>query len=234
MSLQQITALISGQLKRHVTSYQMSKLTGPGTGPAALRILTELALALDARDIPVSYNHRRDLAASTTLIGDTTWAWMVRDAGMRADPRRHAQNARRYLYELLTSCCLRTAPPPYQVTTASAQAGYNTFTISMTTDLASALDDHARRILATWGITSEPLQWQPPATWVTATTWPGADPAETDPAPVHRALLRDHARPHRGQPGHLHRPPAPGPAPPPAAPPPAPGRAHPHPRDPAR
>ena len=122
---------------------------------------------------------------------------MVRDAGLRAGHARRARNARRYLYELLSGCSLRTAPPPYQITTASAQAGYNTFTITMTTDLASALDDHARRILATWGITSEPLQWQPPPTWVTATTWPGADPAQTDPAPIHRALLRDHAPPAR-------------------------------------
>ena len=40
-----------------------------------------------------------------------------------------------------------------------------------------------------WGINGEPLQWEPPASWVTATAWPGADPAGADPGPVHQALL---------------------------------------------
>jgi hypothetical protein len=97
LPLNQITALVSGQLKRHVAGYQMGKLTGP----AAVRILTELAFALDARDIPVNYQRRRDLATSTTLIDDTTWIRIARDAGMRASRAGHA---RRYLYELLTGC----------------------------------------------------------------------------------------------------------------------------------
>jgi hypothetical protein len=123
MPLSQITALVSGQLKRHIAGYHMGKLTA---GPAALRILTELAFALDAHDIPVNYHRRRELAASITLIDDATWTTITRDAGMRAS--RPGQ-ARRYLYELLTGCSLRTAPPPYQLTSADSQARYSNFTI---------------------------------------------------------------------------------------------------------
>ena len=41
----------------------------------------------------------------------------------------------------------------------------------------------------------EPLHWQPPDDWVTATAWPGPDPARTDPAPIHHALLNKNAPP---------------------------------------
>ena len=189
LPLRQITALVSAQLKRHIANYHMGKLT---EGPAALRILTELAFAVDAHDIPINYQRRRDLAASTTLIDDPTWTAMARDAGMRASRPGHA---RRYLYELLTGCSLRTAPPPYQITSAGSQGSYHDFTIGMPASLASALHEHARRLLGACGIDDEPLEWQPPARWVTATTWPGADPVGTDPAPVHHALLHEHTPP---------------------------------------
>jgi hypothetical protein len=181
----------------------VGKLAG---GPEVLRILTELAFALDAHDIPVNYQRRRDLAAGTTLIDDATWARVIREAGMRLPLIAYA---RRHLYELLTGCSLQTAPPPYRVTSTDSQARYDDFVIGMPAPLATALNEHARRQLDIWGIGDEPLQWQPPASWVTATTWPGADPAATDPAPIHHRLLRDHATP--GQiaaglgisPGHL-------------------------------
>jgi hypothetical protein len=203
MPLHQITALVSSRLHRHVIGFQMGKLT---TATGVLRILTELALALDAHDIPVNYQRRRDLAARTTLLDDATWARMIREAGMRLPPITHA---RRYLYELLTGCSLQNAPPPYRVTSTGSQARYDDFAIGMPAPLATALTVHARRQLDTWGIGDEPLQWQPPASWVTATTWPGADPASTDPAPIHHGLLREQATP--GQvaaslgisPGHL-------------------------------
>jgi hypothetical protein len=189
MPLSQITALAGGQLKRHIANYHMGKLT---EGTAALRILTEIALALDARDIPIDYQRRRDLAASTTLIDRATWATLARDAGLHPGRVGHA---RRYLYELLTGCSLRTAPPPYQLPSADAQARYNDFITGIPASLVSALTGHARRLLDARGIDGEPVEWQPPPGWVTATAWPGADPAHTDPAPIHHAMLHEHTPP---------------------------------------
>jgi hypothetical protein len=103
-------------------------------------------------------------------------------------------SARRYLYELLTGCSLVTAPPPYRLS-AGSLARYNNFTIGMPASLATALAGHARRLLDRWGAGDEPLHWQPPDNWVTGTAWPGADPARTDPAPIHHALLNDDAPP---------------------------------------
>ena len=186
MPLNQVTAMVSGQLRRHVTGYHMSKLT-----PGALRILTELAFAIDDHGIPIDYQCRRDLATGTTLIDDAAWARMTREAGMRLAP---AASARRYLYELLTGCALATAPPPYRLSPGSL-GSYNDFVLGMPASLAAALAGHARRLLGGWGIGREPLHWQPPDDWVTVTTWPGADPARTDPAPIHRALLNDETPP---------------------------------------
>ncbi len=189
MPVHQITTMVSGRLRRHVTRYHMAKLT---EGPDALRILTELAFALDAHDIPIDYQRRRDLAAGTTLIDDATWSMMIHEAGMRL---ASAGNARRYLCELLTGCSLLTAPPPCRLTSAGSQARYNDFIIGMPASMATALTRHARCLLDAWGIDDEPLQWQPPSAWVTVTTWPGADPAHTDPAPIHHALLHENTPP---------------------------------------
>ena len=65
MPLNQVTAMVSGQLRRHVAGYQLSKLTA-----GALRMLTELAFAIDDHGIPIDYRRRRDLAAGTMLIDD--------------------------------------------------------------------------------------------------------------------------------------------------------------------
>jgi hypothetical protein len=127
MPLNQVTAMVSGQLRRHITGYHMSKLTG-----SALRILTELALAIDDRGIPIDYRRRRDLAADAILIDDAAWARMTREAGMRLAP---AANGRRYLYELLTGCALATAPPPYRLS-AGSLTSYNDFVLGIPASLA--------------------------------------------------------------------------------------------------
>jgi hypothetical protein len=185
MPLRRITALVSSQLKREAAWHQLGKLTSP-----ALRILTELALAIDAHDIPIDYQRRHALAAGSTLIDDGTWAAIARATGTRTGRGSRTGHARRYLYELVTGRSLHTASPPYQLDVQPAGIEYGEFTVTITATLASALHDHARSLLESWGIDGEPLQWQPPADWVSVTTWPGADPADADPGPVHQALLQ--------------------------------------------
>lgn len=185
MQARRVNALVSGQIKPNAAWHQLGKLTDP-----ALRILTELAFALDEHDIPIDYRRRRELAASSTLIDDGTWAAIARAAGTRVGGSTRTRHARRYLYELITGCNLHTAPPPYQLAAPPAGTEYGEFAVAVTVGLARALHDHARSLLQGWGIGGEPLQWQPPADWVTAAAWPGADPATADPGPVHQALLQ--------------------------------------------
>jgi hypothetical protein len=213
MQLRHITALVSGQLKRDAAWHQLGKLTDP-----ALRILTELAFAIDQHDIPIDYPRRHALAASSTLIDDGAWTSIARATGTRTGRGSRTGHARRYLYELITGCSLHTAPPPYQLAAQPAGIEYGEFAITITAGLASALHDHARSLLTAWGIDGEPLQWQPPASWVTATTWPGADPADADrPGPPGAPQGRHAGYRRRLVAGHLRRPHAPDPAPPPAA-----------------
>jgi hypothetical protein len=114
MPLNQVTTMVSGQLRRHIAGYHMSKLTA-----GALCILTEIALAIDDCDIPIGYRRRRDLAAAT-LIDDDAWARMTREAGMRLAP---IASARRCLCELLTSCALGTAASELDGTSETATYG---------------------------------------------------------------------------------------------------------------
>lgn len=192
LRLRQIIALAGGQGEHQALLHQLRKLApGPGEGTAALRIITELALAIDSHDIPVSYRRRRELAAATTLIDDRAWARIARQAGLHAGRGRRAGLAGRYLYELITGGNLTTAPPPCQITSTAIQTEYNDFTLAITPELAAALHEHARRLLDAAGMAGEPVHWEPPASWVTVTTWPGADPDRTDPGPIHRGLSQN-------------------------------------------
>ena len=190
--LHQITTMVSGRLRRHVTGYHMGKLT---EGPDALRILTELAFALDAHDIPIDYQRRRDLAASTTLIDDATWTRMIRAAGMRLTRGGHA---RRYLYELLTGRNLNAAPQPYRLTSADSQARYNDFIIGMPASLATALTEHARRLLGAWGI-DEPCNGSHLPAGSPPPAGPGQTPRTPTPPPSTTPCSTDTPRPARSQ-----------------------------------
>lgn len=165
----------------------MVRLLNLPTGTTALRILTELAFAVDDHDIPIDYARRRRLVTGAELIDDDTWNSIT---GTRIGRGQLTVNARRYLYELLTGASLYIAPPPHRLTRQDAiRDQYRTFVALMTTDVRDALHAHARRFLDSAGITGEPLAWEPPTSWVTTRNWPGTDPDQTDPAPIHDAIL---------------------------------------------
>nr|MDT0663820.1 LysR family transcriptional regulator [Micromonospora sp. DSM 115978] len=103
--------------------------------------------------------------------------------------------ARYYLYELLTGGNLAVAAAPYRLVEGERRVAYHDFVLGMPAALAAALTDHARTLLASAGVTDEPLHWQPPAHWVTTRRWPGSDPEQTDPGPVHELLTRQHRSP---------------------------------------
>ncbi|MEU4360355.1 TniQ family protein [Promicromonospora sp. NPDC023987] len=183
----QIIGLVNPEIKANTVAHHMVRLLSMPAGETALRILTELAFAIDDHDIPIDYPRRRRLVTSTELINDGTWKDIARPRSGRG---RHTVNARRYLYELLTGGNLSIAPPPHQHTSAAIKSDqYRTFVTLMTADIHDALQQHALRLLESAGITDEPLTWEPPASWITTTDWPGTDPDHTDPAAIHHAIL---------------------------------------------
>ena len=188
----QIITLVNPAISAATVAHHMARLLDLPTGTTALRILTELAFAIDDHDIPIDYAQRRRLVTGNELIDDDTWNNIARTriGRPRIGRGQLTANARRYLYELLTAGNLYIAPPPHRVIPDDARRDqYRTFVALMTTDIRDALHAHARRLLDAAGITGEPLTWEPPTTWVTTTEWPGTDPDHTDPAAIHDAIL---------------------------------------------
>jgi hypothetical protein len=185
-----LAALTNPNITSDTVKHQIATLAKTPGGGTALQIITELGLALDQHHVPIDYTRRRLLTASTALIDAVTWKQLIHAHHYFKGSRRRLTFARTYLYELLTAGSPATAPPPYTLTTGQAgtRAAYHDFVLNLPAALANALAGHARRLLTQAGITDEPLQWQPPTTWVTVTAWPGVDPDHTDPAPLHQAL----------------------------------------------
>lgn len=189
----ELSSLLPHQLSVFQIGGQLNRLVRTPNGQVALRILTELGLALDDATIPIDYARRRRLAAQTELIDPPTWSKLCRRSGLRTGEVRRFNLARCYLYEQITAGSLPTAPHPYRLATGQPRADYAEFCACMPTHLANALTRHAEDLLAAAGIRAEPLSWHPPADWVSVTAWPGADPESTDPAPIHQALARQWA-----------------------------------------
>lgn len=189
LTLREIIRLVDQRIRPHTVSYHLRRLVRTSGDARALQILTELAFAIDTHDLPIDYARRRQLAAGRELIDRRTWLALARKADVRVGRQRRARFAGCYLYQLLTGCNLHFAPSPYRVEIGLERIDYHEFVADLPQDLVDALHQHAQGLLVDAGITGEPLQWQPPTHWVTATDWPGSDPDQTDPEVVHRALL---------------------------------------------
>jgi hypothetical protein len=191
LTLDQIASLAGGHLSGEAVETHMTILAKTRNGRTALRIITELALALDQHPVPIDYRRRRQLAATTDLIDMTSWRQLTRRCHHVSGANRRLRYARRYLYEVLTAGSLSIAPAPYTLR-APARDDYHDFVFGLPASLVDALAEHAISLLTHAGITDEPLQWQPPTSWVTVTAWPGTEPDQTDPAPLHEALQQGH------------------------------------------
>ena len=189
LTLREIIRLVDERIQPSTVTHHLRRLYRASGDARALRILTELAFAIDAHDLPIDYGRRRKLTAAGELIDRCTWASLARKAEVLVGRQRRARYAGCYLYELLTGCNLHLAPLPYQIEVGLERTEYQNFVADLPRGLVDALHQHAQALLLEAGIGGEPLQWQPPAHWVTATKWPGSDPDQTDPDRIHRALL---------------------------------------------
>ena len=193
-TMKEIAALVSDRVQPATVAFHLRKLLSVTKSVAPLQILTELAFAIDTHDLPIDYARRRHVASGTELIDASTWRRFARDTDARTGGSRRARFARSYLYELLTGNSLHLAPAPYRIGSGFDRMEYHDFVAGLPLPLVDALHAHARQILDDAGITSEPLQWNPPTSWITVTEWPGADPDLTDPQPIHDALCSWRAR----------------------------------------
>ena len=193
-TLKDIAALVGERVQPAGVAFHLRKLLQFTERSAPLQILTELAFAIDTHDIPVDYARRRHIAAGAQLIDSHTWARFAQKADARSGGARRVRFARHYLYELLTGNNLHLAPAPYRIEGSFERIEYHDFVAGLPRVLVEDLHAHALQLLDDAGITGEPLQWQPPTSWITVGDWPGADPDLTDPEPIHRALCGWRAR----------------------------------------
>ncbi len=193
-TLKEIAALVSDRVQPTTVAFHLRKLLSVTQSATPLQILTELAFAIDANDLPIDYARRRRIVSSTELIDARTWHRFARGTDTPSGGARRIRFARSYLYELLTGGSLHLAPAPYRIASGFDRMEYHDFVAGLSLPLVDALRAHAPQLLDDAGITGEPLQWEPPTSWVTVTEWPGADPDLTDAQPLHDALCSWRAR----------------------------------------
>jgi hypothetical protein len=168
-------------------------------GDTTLRLLTELALAIDRHltEVPIDYARRRRIAAETELLDATTWGDIAHSTGIDPGKGRRLHNARALRYETITGGNPAAAPDEHALPEGKDRRDYVRFITDLPTRTHTALLHHAHTLLARAGAGHEPLTWSPPATWIATWPFPGADPDQIDPAQVH-AVCRRH-RPSKGR-----------------------------------
>lgn len=196
-TLKEIAALVGHRVQAATVAFHLRKLLQVTNTAVPLRILTELAFALDTHDLPIDYTRRRRIVTGTELIDAGTWRSLARSADTRSGGARRARFARSYLYELLTGGSLHLAPAAYRIGSGFERIEYHDFVAGLPRPLVDALHAHAQKLLDRAGVAGEPMQWQPPTSWVSTTDWPGTDPDLTDPEPIHQAVCSWRARQHQ-------------------------------------
>jgi molybdenum-dependent DNA-binding transcriptional regulator ModE len=157
----------------------------------AAAALIRLAGHLDAHDIPIDYQRRRQLDYRR-LLPATQWQRLCRQARAPRDPSVYAQAARCVLFEQLSGMPAHLAPFGAAASTPPFRAKMAQLAAVFTPDLASALRETAASFLASHGITSEPISWDPPLHLLGGLHLPGTDPAAVDIEHLHRLIRRDH------------------------------------------
>lgn len=176
----------------------LSRLREHGTLDPVLSAACQLARRLDEHGAPVGYARRRHLPSLSqaqldvtgwrhqrsllTGTGSLGWRPTRNGTGLPAGPR-HELFARLRLIELLTGTHPCYLPGPLRLPGIHGH-NYAEFTATLPGPLARFLDEHARHLLHSAGI-SEPVTWEPPAAWAAGITWPGPDPGAIAPGDLH-------------------------------------------------
>lgn len=142
---------------------------------------------LATHDVPIDYRRRRQLDYAT-LLPDTVWKQICRDAGTGALSVRPVI-ARCVLFERISGQLAVTSamfPDTNGFRTRAAN-----FPRHVTVELNQALDEHAQAFLASHGISDEPSAWRPPAEVLDGLDLPGSDTGNVGIADLHRAVVTD-------------------------------------------
>lgn len=171
----------------HSSSWMTSALKQDGALHVVLQALSYLATSLDEYGCPIDYERRRRLFTSPEL--DVEFLHSHFDAvGLRQPVERELRLYRLRLAELLTGHPPQYAPDNSSPALTPSQVNYyENAVIAKKPEVTDHLEAQALRRLAALGI-DEPVQWEPPFSWVPELDWPGPHPAEIDTAAMWRML----------------------------------------------
>ena len=186
---------LGGVTNGYAISSMQRRLKRQGILERVTRTLEALAGRLDDEGAPIDYERRRATFHPFThlrLISPSEWRTIHATWGGDSEPggNERLRRLQYYLFELLTGC-----PPHVGLGTATTSIdayGYRTFRQQLTVPVDQAVQQHARALLATHGIT-EPLTWQPPLEWAPEAEWLAPDPESLDLHQIRWALHAEHA-----------------------------------------
>jgi hypothetical protein len=157
-TLPDIVARLGSATTAHSMSHILRTLRTDDRWPEFLAMVTSLADALDARPCPIDYAARRNLPFNE-LLPPQQWHEIRCTETISVAPDVAYRLARCWVFGQITGS------PPRQCPTAPDTTEFRrilaALPVLVTADLASTLDQVARRFLDAQGHGHEPLRWQP-------------------------------------------------------------------------
>ncbi|MER5743626.1 TniQ family protein [Streptomyces sp. NPDC002225] len=144
-----------------------------------LSAIAQLATALDLHGSPIDYaRRRRTFHRGNTRIDRDAYEQVRLRHAWRTRNKRRMVLLDYYLLALLTGSGLDTVAGE-RITSLTLHQGWNGLRLAMPPAFKDFFHQQAEGCLTAHGI-DEPVQWEPPASWVTDVSWPGAEPGLID------------------------------------------------------
>jgi hypothetical protein len=175
--------------RRFNVAVTLRELASSPGNEAVLAAICLLADYLDTHTISIDYKRRRLLIPDTPITLQQ-WRQLCFQAGTHPGEARRHLEAGRYLYQLLTGADLTDPRHALAFTAHGDRSKQATFSLTLPTQLRTALHTHAAGLLHSLGI-DEPVTWHPPARICAHLDLPGTDPDSIDLHAVHQLIVND-------------------------------------------
>lgn len=152
--------------------HTLRRLRELGYLDSVMAAITDIAQGIDSHGSPIDHARRRALFSEADI--DLDFCYRFCDQTGRTRPKENKQrHLRLRMIELLTGTHPRYLQPPSRLD-VSLQGPYGRLVLQLPEPYAVHLQEQAQRHLDAAGI-HEPLQWEPPASWMTGNELPGPE-----------------------------------------------------------
>lgn len=159
MTLAQASSALGSVTNRSSVSRILQALHAGGRWPEMLLALTQLAELLDDGACPIDYRRRRALPFDSFLPAEE-WGDICLSGGILAGRAVKVRLVRCWMFEYVTGSPARYAPAA--IDTAEFRSKLKAVPLTLPLQVVDRLDQAARQFLDRFGLTGEPLAWQPP------------------------------------------------------------------------